>query len=727
MKTFTCSLCFLLFILCSVPVQADEELKPDPPQFKVTLDGYVITKIPVSRVVIKAYDINGKLDTSYNGQPIITGIRLQTRTSEDAKLGAFKNGVLELTSDLAKARKVYVEADSIIVDPENPRKGVLKVEHINGWLSLIPPLIAIILAIWLKNVLIALFAAIWSGATILFEWDMWTGFLRTVDTFLIGELVEGSASGQHTHMQIALFTLFLGAMVGVMSQSGGTLALVNRMKSVTQTRERGQLMTWFLGLIIFFDDYANTLLVGSTMRPVTDRLKISREKLAFIIDSTAAPIAGLAIISTWVGVEVSYIDSAYRELGMVGDSYETFLYTIPFRFYPLHLLVFVVLIAYTGHDFGAMYKAEGRALLKDDPDIPSKTPTEGTDIKETNTESSKEKLPGEDSKNHYARNAIIPLIVLIGAIVIGLITTGRDGLQAENAAIVVQNDYDKIHKAVKDYQPIQLKKESMPNILGAASSNHVMLISSLIASIMAVVMATASRALSLQDSLRAWMDGAKSMFEAVLILTLAWGIAVLCDKEHLNTAGFIIELTDGILSVVWMPALAFILTGLVAFATGSSWATMGLLMPLLISVTFHMILKQEQGIIEAVNPHHTILLGTIGAVLAGAIFGDHCSPISDTTILSSAAAGCDHLDHVKTQLPYAFTVGAISLVFGYIPVGFGISPIITLPLGLGVLLVIVLFIGKPVADYIEQSEPVEEPVQTENGSEEDQNTEENQE
>ncbi len=715
MKSLSSLFFCLHLLLFALPANAQVELAPTPPQFKIEIQGYVMTDVPVSKITIRAYDIDGKFDNTYNGNPLIEGIRLKTRTSDDSRLEAFKNGILELKSDLAKGHKIYVVSNEIVVDPENSRRGVLSVIRINRWMSIVPPLIAIILAVWLKNVLISLFTAIWVGATILFQWDLWKGFLETIDTFLVGEMVAANSSGDHSHMQIALFTLFLGAMVGVMSQSGGTMALVNKMKSVTQTREQGQLMTWFLGLIVFFDDYANTLLVGSTMRPVTDRLKISREKLAFLVDSTAAPIAGLAIISTWVGVEVNYIEDAYRDLGIAGDAYTTFLYTIPFRFYPLHLLVFVLLIAYTGHDFGSMLKAEGRALLADDPAASSKKEMTDDNNKEDNndnnddddekissraeveTEIEAEKLPGSNAKQQLARNAIMPLCLLVIAIAVGLWMTGKAGLAED-------------------------KPRSVANILGAANSQHVLLISSFIASIFAVVMATFSHSLSLRESLEAWMDGAKSMFEAVFTLSLAWGIAILCHRDYLNTAGFIIEISDGLLSAVWMPTLAFILAGLIAFATGSSWATMGLLMPVLISVTFHMILNQEQG--AGVSGHHPILLGTIGAILAGAIFGDHCSPISDTTILSSAASGCNHLDHVRTQIPYAFTVAGVSLVFGYIPVGFGLSPVITLPLGVAVLLVIVLFGGRPASSYVEQ--PVkEEEAEQEEGSEEKQNTEEN--
>ena len=186
------------------------------------------------------------------------------------------------------------------------------------------------------------------------------------------------------------------------------------------------------------------------------------------------------------------------------------------------------------------------------------------------------------------------------------------------------------------------------------------------------------------------------MFFPVIILVLAWGVALMCDTNHLNTSGFLVELTQNRISVTWMPTLAFLLSGAVAFATGTSWATMGLLMPLFISVTYSLLL----GINEGNDPNHHLLLATIGAILGGAIFGDHCSPISDTTVLSSAACGCDHIDHVTTQLPYAGSVALVALFMGYIPIGFGFwQPMILMPLGLIVIYLLTHFLGQPVEEY----------------------------
>ncbi|HCO24271.1 MAG TPA: sodium:proton antiporter, partial [Gimesia maris] len=252
------------------------------------------------------------------------------------------------------------------------------------------------------------------GAVILAHGNLFLGFVHTLDTFVIHEIVEPGSSS-YSHMMIILFTMFLGAMVGVMSAGGGTAALVNRLSRYSTKREHSQLMTWFLGLVVFFDDYANSLLVGTSMRPFTDRMKVSREKLAFLVDSTAAPVSGIAIISTWVGVEIGYIADTYSSLGISEDYYTTFLYSLPYRFYPLHLLAFVWLVAYLGNDYGPMLKAETRAIAFNQLVRPGRFNVVEAELGSDN---------GELARRQLLRNALIPLSVLLGLAMIGLWWTG---------------------------------------------------------------------------------------------------------------------------------------------------------------------------------------------------------------------------------------------------------------------------------------------------------------
>lgn len=659
----------LLIILTSFLAQTDQitdvPLKKEPARYEVEAPKIAVIGIPVSQVTLRALRLDGTLDSEFSGHPKqIMGLELWIR-DVDTALPPFEDGVLVLKTDLAQNQKVFITADTIVVDPDSRGSAVVEVYRISRWLSLLPPVIAVILAIWFRNIILALLVSIWVGAVILAHGNLFLGFVHTLDTFVIHEIVEPGSSS-YSHMMIILFTMFLGAMVGVMSAGGGTAALVNRLSRYATKREHSQLMTWFLGLIVFFDDYANSLLVGTSMRPFTDRMKVSREKLAFLVDSTAAPVSGIAIISTWVGVEIGYIADTYSSLGISEDYYTTFLYSLPYRFYPLHLLAFVWLVAYLGNDYGPMLKAETRAIAFNQLVRPGRFNIVEAELGAEN---------GDLARRQLLRNALIPLSVLLGLAMIGLWWTGTIEIDRLNLERLQQGK--------------PLLEKSMSKILEHASPNRVLLISSFLASISAVASCSFSKSLSLNECVEAWSAGAKSMFLAILILVLAWSVATVCDENHLNTAGVLVELLSGSLSPNWMPTITFLLAAAVSFATGSSWSTMGLLMPLSISLTYSLLVPLNEA-----DPNHHLMLGTIGGVLAGAIFGDHCSPISDTTVLSSAASGSDHLDHVLTQMPYALTVGTVSILFGYIPVGFGIQPYILLPVGLVVLFLILQFYGK---------------------------------
>mgnify|MGYP002623966976 FL=1 len=644
---------------------AERNPPPLPPQFRILDPGVVISGVPVEKVVIEALNPDGELDTRFQDRAMIEGIILR-QADKPVAIPPFQDGVLTLTTDFARQTKVFIDRDTITVHrlKQPDRTVVRSVVRIHGLLSLLPPLLAIGMAVWLRNVIVALFAGVWVGAVILARGNFYAGFVRTLDQYVLNQWPQ-PGDPPHAHQLTLLFTMFLGAMIGVMSASGGTHALVASMSRFTRSRQRGQLMTWCLGMIVFFDDYANALLVGTTMRPVTDRLKISREKLAFLVDSTAAPIAGLALISTWVGFELGQIQDTYATLGLDSRSvYEVFLYSIPFRFYAVHLIVFVGLMALIGHDYGPMLKAEIRAIVYDQPAAPGAAAA--------NLEPLQTDLP--DRPTSY--NAIIPLVALVALVLLGLWFSGSRLLDAANA------------QAIAAGQPALEK--TVWRVIALAESNRVLFFASFTASLIAVASAVVFKSLTLQHAIEAWLNGAKSMFLAIVILVMAWALADICQPGKLNTAGFLVEHTQHTLAVSWVPAVVFILAAVISLATGSSFTTMGLLMPLAITVTHSKLVLLNQS-----DPSHHLMIASIGAVLAGAIFGDHCSPISDTTVLSSAATSCDHLDHVSTQIPYAVTVAGVSLLFGYVPIGFGYAFLpALLPMGAIVLYIIVQFYGR---------------------------------
>ena len=681
-----CATIFILTLMLQHLLVAEESsLSVDSSQkinqqvnFRIERPTLFLKDVPVPTLEIVALDDQGEVETGWLGVEHIAGVKL-TKGGKTVPLPPFEKGRLILKTDPRVQQKVWITDEEIVISSLQGfqiQKTKLSVTFTFPWLSLVPSLLAVILAILFKHVLLALMIGVWSGAVLLAQGDLWQGSLDSVQVYLVQELVqEGMAS--HSHMLIILFTLFLGAMVSVMSLGGGTQGLVNRLTKRSTTREQGQMLTSGLGLFIFFDDYANTLMVGSAMRSVMDRLRISREKLAFLVDSTAAPVAGLMIVSTWVGVELGYISDSYSQLGFSSDVYHVFLVSVPYRFYPLFLLGFVWMIAATGRDFGPMRTAERLAMTS--PRFHKETsPGNRTAV----ATSPQHRIATEEmhAKRELVRTALIPLGTLFLSVMGGLWYTGSAGLSLENQM-----------QTEAGSTPLP---STVANILSFSNSNQVLCLSSLLASLAAVICVITTRSLSIREAFDAWQKGLEDILPAVVILALAWAISTICDSDHLNTAGYLVQITEGWLTVAFLPSIAFLLAAFVSFATGSSWSTMGLLIPLLISVSYSLLAAE---VAHEVISDHPVMLSTIGAVLAGAIFGDHCSPISDTTVLSSAASGCDHLSHVGTQFPYAMTVALISLLLGYLPIGFQWGSVwLWLPLGFIALYVIVRFVGHKV-------------------------------
>lgn len=511
------------------------------------------------------------------------------------------------------------------------------------WTSILPPLVAIVLALAARQVLVALVLGVWVGAFLLADLSLVGSFARLLDTHLVGAIADRG------HASILLFSLLLGGMLGVMTKSGGAKGLALWVPPEAASRRRGQLTTWLLGLLVFFDDYANSLLVGSSMRPVTDRLRISREKLAFLVDATAAPVASLALISSWIGVEVGYIEDQFAHLGIERDAYLTFIETIPYRFYPVLMLVFVAWVGYRGRDFGPMRRAETRALIDGLLWAPGSKPASDFHDDEV-----PENVPGRPW------NALAPVITVVVVAASGIYVNGRSKVLSAGL------------------------EPTLRSIVGEASSSSAILWATGAGCLCALLFALGSRALSFSESLDAWVGGIRSMMYAVMILVLAWALGGVC--RDLDTAGFLIGAVGDWMSPVWIPALVFVLAALVSFATGTSWGAMAILFPLVVPLAHEVAPDQE-----------TILFGTVSSILAGAVWGDHCSPISDTTILSSMATSCDHMDHVRTQLPYALMVGAVSLLCAEVPVAAGwYGPWTGLLVGAVVMIIAFELLSRPV-------------------------------
>ncbi len=527
-----------------------------------------------------------------------------------------------------------------------------------GWLSVVPPLVAIGLALIFKDVLVSLFLGVFCGALILYDWNPVTAFARAIDRFVAGALADPD------HAKIVVFTTLLGGMVGLIGRSGGTRGIVERIAPFATSSRRGQLATWVMGVLIFFDDYANTLIVGSTMRPITDRLRISREKLAYIVDSTAAPVASVMPISTWIGFEVGLIGAAIAGLGLDINAYGVFVASIPYRFYPIFALVLGFTLAATGRDFGPMLRAERRAAA--DGALIARGDVPLADFASPATEPP----PGIP---HRAINALAPLLTMVVVTVGGLYTSGLAALAADGRG---RADFPRLGAWLRE-------------VFSAADPYSTLLWGSLAAVVVAAALPLAQRLLTIREAMTGMVEGFRAMLLALVVLVLAWSIGSTC--EALGTADYLVGLTAGVLSPHWLPALVFVISAAVAFATGSSWGSMAILVPLVIPISHGLSLTHGHPV--GSESYTVFLLGTVSSVLAGTVWGDHCSPISDTTILSSIASGSDHIAHTRTQLPYALAIGALGVVVGDVPTAFGLSPWISLAVGTAVIVGGVLWLG----------------------------------
>ena len=528
------------------------------------------------------------------------------------------------------------------------------------WLSILPPLIAILMALLFKEVFSALFIGLFSGTLLIYSYQeasIITAFFKAIfaisDTYILQSLADTG------HISIILFSMLIGAMVNLITKNGGMQGIVNKLSKFANSRRSGQFVTWFLGILIFFDDYANTLIVGNTMRPVTDRLKISREKLAYIVDSTAAPVASIAMITTWIGIELSYIQSATVQINIDESPYSVFLNSLPTRFYPFFTLFFILMLIVLKRDFGPMLKAERKCKQALETQNSSKSEVVPSELKEV-----------EIDKNTPTRwyNAGIPILIVIFGTFAGLIYTGWDA--------GIWNDTN-----------LTFGKK-LSHIIGASDSYLALLWSSLSAVLATAALTLGQRILSLGKTIDALVSGFKTMLSAILILVLAWALADITKDMH--TADFISNvLIASNVSPILLPSFTFILSALIAFSTGSSWGTMAILYPLILPASWALCHSAGMNDSESMN----IFYITVSAILAGSVLGDHCSPISDTTILSSLASSCNHIEHVRTQLPYALTVGGVSIFAGLIPAAYGVSSWILIPAGFILLYLIVKYAG----------------------------------
>ena len=457
--------------------------------------------------------------------------------------------------------------------------------------TLLPPIIAIALALITKEVYSSLMIGILSGAL------LYTGFhpLKAVETTFT---IMGSKLGDN--INICIFLVLLGILVSLITKSGASRAYGEWAVKTIRSRRGASFATSFLGMFIFVDDYFNCLTVGTVMRPVTDKYRITRAKLAYIIDATAAPVCIIAPISSWAAA----VGSSLPESSSM-DGFSLFLQTIPMNLYALLTLMFLIWLMAADFDFGPMGKYE--AEHKKD---------ELSSVEENH-------VVGGTGKVY---DLILPICVLIVLCISAMLYTG--GI-LEGANII--------------------------DAFANCSSSTSLVLGSFFTLIFTFLLYIPRKILTFSQFCEAFTEGFKAMVPAIMILTLAWTLSGVCSEDYLNIGGYVSSIVNGDSMVsVLMPAIFFLIALGLAFATGTSWGTFGILIPIIVPVA------------QAVDPDLVVV--SLSATLAGSVFGDHCSPISDTTILSSAGAGCNHIEHVSTQLGYACIVAFCCFV-GYVVAG----------------------------------------------------------
>jgi len=516
-------------------------------------------------------------------------------------------------------------------------------EHAYGWLSIIPPIIAIVLALRLKEVIGSLVIGIFSGYFIYVNFappEIAEGLASTNPIIgpvvaFVNSMIE--SAGDSWNMSILLFLALLGSLVAVITVAGGSRAYAEWATERIKTRRGAQLATFLLGCIIFIDDYFNSLTVGTVMRPVTDKHRVSRAKLAYILDSTAAPVTILVPVSSWVAYIISVMGPSLEESGFTMNGLTAFMSTVPFNLYAWMALLMVVLMAMSSWDFGPMAVLEEKAIntgeLQEDKDVSP---------------------PGDDfsslkvSEKGKPIDLILPIIGLVIFTVMAMLYTGGlfDGASIWEA-------------------------------FGDTDAGLSLVYGGVAAIILCLLMFLPRKLMTFSEFMNAFTQGIKSMVPAFAILILAWTFGAVLRDGGLQTGSFVAGLVEGSIPVALLPAIIFVVAGFISFATGTSWGTFAIMLPIAIPI--------------AANTAPEMLGLFMAAVLAGAVYGDHSSPISDTTILSSTGAACYHLDHVATQLPYAGLCAVVSLV-GFIVAGFTNNFAIALFISTALLLIVLRYI-----------------------------------
>ena len=579
--------------------------------------------------------------------------------------------------------------------------GQVPAHEVFGPWSLLPPLLAIVLAIATREALLSLFLGVWSGgiihvygrgdpagtATEALSWLPFGEALTGPGGFLVAAafglqrcfqwIIQAATTP--FHFKILLFTALLGSAVAFAWNLGGARAVRNWALERLNSKRGVGLAAYVLGMLLFFDDYANTAIVGSSTKDVAEKFRMSREKLAYIVDSTAAPVSTLAI-SSWVAFQLTQIEKGYKQAGVENPpgAFEVFLQSIPYNMYAILALAMVAIVVVSRRDYGKMLTAERRSWSTGKVTRDDAQPMQDV----------AGQLGDHDAETPRMTTFVLPIVVLVAVTLATALWTGGFSFAAFGGAILGGGD------------ATGLLYDAVIN----ASYADALVFGSFAMVASGFVLALYHDIMDLGEGVETTIDGFGIMLTALVILILAWSIGVVVGK--LGTGDYIAPIAEGAVEPATLPAVIFLLSAFIAFSTGTAWGTMSIVTPIGVNVAWQL------------TGSHTMVAAIVGAVFSGAIFGDHCSPISDTTVLSSTFTGSDLIDHVRTQLCYALTVAAVAavllLTWGYLR----ISPLLLLPVGVLALIGLMYVLSdlhasiydvSPVAADAEREQPPEEP------------------
>jgi len=501
-----------------------------------------------------------------------------------------------------------------------------------GAWTLLPPLVAIVLCFITRRVLVSLFLGILTGGIVLNGGNVFAGLVYALEQMV-------TSIADPTNTRLLLFNLMMGAGIAFIWRLGGSRALTQWARRKIRSRRAAGVGAWLLGILIFFNDYVNAAIVGNVFRNITEKHRISTEKLSYVLDSTAAPVATF-FISDWIAFQIGMVATGISIAGFTGISaFEGYLYSIPYNLYSILAVLFVGLIVISGRDYGPMLKAEHRAV------------TEGKIVADGATPMMNVEDELGEPRPVVPRlwTFLLPLAALVGVTLFGFWWTGRGG-------------------------------HDITEILGQSEPDKALLWGAFAMCAVGMLEALGRRIMTLKETMETLLDGMKLMLLACGILVLAWSLGGVTGDMKL--ADYIVSVIGGRIPFGIVPLLIFLTGMFISFSTGTAWGTMTILTPVAIPLTY-----QLTG-----DPYTAVIMA--GVVFSGAIFGDHCSPISDTTVLASIFSGADHMAHVATQVPYAVTTAAVAglmyVLFGF----FGLPPLAAIPAGLVLLLGLLLGLSR---------------------------------